>query len=184
MWMYVVLAIIVIAISAFNIASAVKAKRKFPLVLNGIFYSIIVIAWIGITVNSMIIDNNSVDYDTYHGGILGSVKYERIDGDYYIIKRTGFMYSDKIAIPIESVEIPYFSKIYKPVTICCSKGAELYENKITINSKEYYLCNTVEKIIPNFFDLLLIILFVDVVVISIFNLILLITNIVKNKIKP
>lgn len=177
--MYVVLAIIVIAISAFNIVSAITAKKKLTLVLNGVFYSLIVITLIGFNVNSTIIDNYSEDYDTYHGGFLGTVEYERTEGNYYIITDRGFMYSDKIAVPIESVDISPISKIYKPVIFCCSKGTELYENEITINSSSYYLCNTAEKIIPNFFDLLLVVLIVDVVVIVILNLILLPANIVK-----
>lgn len=177
--MYEISAIIVIAISAFNIASAIKTKKKLPLVINGAFYSLIIITLIGFNANSAIIADISKDYDTYHGGIIGSVEYGRTEGDYYIIERKGFMYYEEFAVPIENVEISLLSKIYKPVVFCCSKGTELYGNEITINSENYYLCNTIEKIIPNFFDLLLVVLIIDVVIIAIFNLILLIINIIK-----
>ena len=175
--MYVILALIVIAISVYNIVSAIMKKQKLPLILNALFYALVIITLIGSNVNSSIIDNYSKDYDTYHGGILSSVKYERTEGGYYIIVDKGFMCSDEIAIPIESVKIPSVSKIYKPIVLCCSKGTELYEDEITINSKNYYLCETAEKIIPNYFDLFVIIFIIAVIVITIFNLILLIINI-------
>ena len=180
-FMYILLGLLVILISIFNIFIAIKRKTKKFAILNGAFYSVIVIVLILDNVNDAIITNDSENYSIYYGGILSSVRYERTEEDYHIIKRTGILLDDEIAVPVNSTDISFFSKIYKPVQIYCNKGTDLYGSEITISSKKYKLCNTVVKIKPDFFHLIFSIGFIDILVLIIFNLVLFIINIVSLK---
>lgn len=177
--MYRLLGLLVIIFSIFNIITAIKRKSKRLVILNGVLYAVIAFILIWNNVNTSIISNDSVNYNIYHGGILSSVRYDRTEDDYYIIKRTGFMTCDEIAIPVKSANISSFSRLYKPVQIYCSKDTELYGSEIIVNSKRYYLCDTVIKIAPDFFDLILTIGIIDIIAILIFNLVLFIINIVR-----
>ena len=176
--MYRLLGLLVILISIFNIFIAIKRKAKKLAILNGAFYVVTVLVFILENVNNAIITNDSENYSIYHGGILGSVKYERTEGDYHIIKRTGILIDDEIAVPVKSTDISFFSKIYKPVQIYCNKDTELYGSEITISSKRYKLCDTVVKIKPDFSDLILSVGFIDLLGLIIFNMVLFIINIV------
>ena len=176
--MYRLLGLLVILISIFNIFIAIKRKTKKLAILNGTFYVVIVLVLILENVNNAIITNDSENYSIYHGGILGSVKYERTEGDYHIIKRTGILIDDEIAVPVKSTDISFFSKIYKPVQIYCNKDTALYGSEITISSKRYILCDTVVNIKPDFTDLILSVGFIDLLGLIIFNLVLFIINIV------
>ena len=177
-FMYILLELLVILISIFNIFIAIKRKTKKFAILNGAFYFVIVLVLILDNVNNAIITNDSENYSIYYGGILSSVRYERTEGDYHIIKRTGILLDDEIAVPANNTDISFFSKIYKPVQIYCNKGTDLYGSEITISSKKYKLCNTVVKIKPDFFHLIFSIGFIDFLGLIIFNLVLFITNIV------
>ena len=128
-------------------------------------------------VNANIVSQDSKDYSIYSGGILGSLEYDRTEKDYYIIKERGLFTLTEIAIPAENVDISFFTDIYKPVYVYCSKGTNLYDSQITINSENYELCDTAVKIKPDFLDLILIIGIVDFFVIALFNSVLLIINI-------
>lgn len=91
------------------------------------------------------------------------------------------MIDDDIAVPARNANISFLAKIYKPAIIYCSKGTELYSSETTVNSKKYKLGGTVEKIKPDFGNMILIIGLADIFVTAIFNLILAISNVVRRE---
>lgn len=179
--MPIIIGLLVISFSVFNIYTAIKRKKKILAVLNGAFYAVIALVLILDNVNSAIITNDSENYSIYHGGILSSVRYDRTEGDYYIIKRSGILTYDEIAVPVKSADIPAVSEIYKPVMIYCKKDTELFDPKmtITVSSKEYNLANTVVEIKPNYSDLILSVGLIDLLILIIFNVVLFTVNIIS-----
>lgn len=175
------LGILIPALSVFNIISALKKGRKSPVVLNGIFYGIIVLLIVLSGVNKAVRAKASENYNIYGGGFLGSVKYVGTEDGYIIIKRTGIMIDDDIAVPARNAHISFLTKIYKPAIIYCRKGTELYSSETTVNSKKYKLGGTVEKIKPDFGNMILLIGLADIFVTAIFNLILAIYNGVRRE---
>lgn len=172
----VLLSILIPALSVFNISAALKKGRKSPVALNGIFYSIIILLLIFSGVNEAVRAKASENYNIYGGGILYSVKYAGTEGGYIILKETGILVENDIAVPVQNTDISFLTKIYKPALIYCSKGTELYSSETTINSKKYNLGGTVEKIKPDFGNMILVIGLADIFVTAIFNLILAICN--------
>lgn len=179
--MPIIIGLLVISFSVFNIYTAIKRKKKILAVLNGAFYAVIALVLIFDNIGNAILAEDSENYSIYHGGILSSVRYDRTEGDYYIIKRSGILTCDEIAVPVKSADISSFSEIYKPVMIYCKKDTDLFDPKITVNisSKEYRLSNTVVEIKPDFSDMILSVGLVDLLVLTIFNVVLFIVNIVS-----
>lgn len=177
--MYILLGPLIIIFSIFNIITSIQRKEKMLVILNGALYAVIAFILIWNIVNTSITSHDSVNYNIYHGGILCSVEYDRTEGDYYIISRTGIMVCDEIAIPVNSANISSFSRLYKPVQIYCSKDTDQYWTEITVNSKKYYLCDSAVKIVPDFSDLFLTVLVIDIISIFFFNLILFTVNIAR-----
>lgn len=175
----ILLGILIPALSVFNISAALKKGRKKPVVLNGIFYGIIVLLLIFSGINNAVRAKASENYNICGGGFLGSVKYVGTEDGYTIIKRTGIMIDDEIAVPSQNADISFLTKIYKPAVIYYSKDTDLYSSETTINSKKYKLSGTVEKIKPDFGNMILIIGLADIFVAAIFNLISAVSNSVR-----
>jgi len=170
------LGILIPALSVFNISAALKKGRKSPVVLNGIFYGIIVLLIVLSGVNKAVRAKASENYNIYGGGILYSVKYAGIEGDYIILSEAGVLIGNDIAVPARNAHISFLTKIYKPTIIYCRKGTDLYSSETTINSKKYKLGSTVEKIKPDFGNMILIIGLADIFAAAIFNLISAVSN--------
>lgn len=168
----ILFAVFVIAVSVFNIGMAIKKKKIKLAVFNGILYGVIALLFVIDGIDSAIISDDSLNYSIYSDGILGSIRYDRTEDGYHIIKRTGFFYSAEVAVPVENTDISAFTKIYKPVHIYCIKDTSLGDKQITINSKAYEFCDTVVKIRPSFLELIIVVGLIDIFVLTIYNLIL------------
>lgn len=166
--------IITVSISVYNSIIAIQKLKKRVLITNGVLYSIIALLIIFFFVDKSITDRDSINYDIYGRGILGSVHYDKTENDYYIIERHSLSspYAE-IAVPKGNAKISVITRIYDPIMVYCSKDTDLYspDNSITINSQKYYLSDTIIKIRPDYFDLIFFIGVIDIALLFLFNMV-------------
>ena len=174
MGIFILLVILItISLSFYNSIMAIQKLKKTVLITNGVFYSIIALLIIFFFADKSITDRDSLNYDIYGGGILGQAHYNKTEDNYYIIKNPGWLspYTE-IAVPKDNVKISVITRIYDPIMVYCNKDTDLYspDNIITINSKKYYLSDTIIKIRPNYIDLIFLIGVIDTALLFLFNI--------------
>jgi len=172
---------IVLATVIFNIVNAVKQKITRIKVVNGILFGLIVILISGQIADTIITDADDFNYDIDTSALLGSYDYvEHTDG-YYIVQQSTFLGGgSRYAIPEENVHIPLLTRIYSPVKIYSKKNTNLDDGKeIYINDRRCIIAENVVKIVPEYFDLVVVTGALDILVIILYNIVEAIIGIVK-----
>lgn len=160
----ILLAVLVIAISIFNIYLCAKKKKKKSAIFNSVFYGMIVLLFGFHCVDNAFLSEDSGNYDIYGGDMFHSFTYDREEGDNYIIAERAFIHGSSIAVPKENTSISAFTRIYKPVYLYCDKGTYF------INGDD------VVKIRPDFLPLIFVAGAIDIVALALYNLVLFIIN--------
>ena len=172
---------VVLFLVIFNIVSSVKRKVKRVPVVNGILFGIIVgIVFFQIT-DSISQNRDELTYNIYTSALLGSYNYERNVDGYYIVNSHTFMGSGgSYAIPEEQCSVSLLTKVYSPIRIYCLKDTHLdsQEKTVMIDSRTYVLADNVVKLVPEYFDLYLVVGLIDIGLFLLYNVIEFIVNIV------
>ena len=123
--------------------------KRFFKISNIIMFSLMA----GIIVFSFIlhlIENNNVEK---FGASEGGISYISTNNGYHFFYKSAFLDSGlNIAIP-DTEKNPQFTKIYKPVKFY-RHTSDNYDGYIEINGESYNLANEVNKIAPDYFDLI------------------------------
>lgn len=173
---------VVFAVIVYNFKKIRGRLRKPFLIVNAVLGAVLVIA-VGMSVYSeTVYSSASRKYNVSRGGLLGGIYYsETLDG-YYIIHVDALFSSDYLAIPAEYVELPRITKVYSPVMIFRSKDSSDRGGDITINTSRYRLYDNVVKIVPDYFELSILMFAVGAAAIPVFNVIAFaVTEVVEKK---
>ena len=139
--------------------------KKFFKISNIIMFSLMA----GIIVFSFIlhlIENNNVEK---FGVSEGGISYISTNNGYHFFYKSAFLDGGlNIAIP-DTEKIPQFTKIYKPVKFY-RHTSDNYDGYIEINGESYNLANEVNKIAPDYFDLIVSTAACDIILIFVVNL--------------
>lgn len=176
---FIIFVVLVIGITFYNICEAVGNKKKKPIVINGILYGFLAFLLIFNAVSQDRVSSDGLDYTIYSSGLFGNAEYQKTEGEYYIFINSSFMSSDSIAVPKENIDLPLFTKIYKPVHIYCTKDQTFGDRQITLDGVEYLLGDNVVDVKTDFFPLTLYLGLVNIAVLTAFNVIMLILNLCK-----
>lgn len=175
----VILLLSLIALLIFNAIKSRGKSKKVILIVNGVLLLAMGLTYIAYSIDS---HAATVGYDIYGNSLFGTIHYDREEEGYYIFKETAFLSGyEELAVPKENVEIPQISHIYDPVKLYCRTDTKLYTTQITIGSGEYYLCDSVVKVRPNYFDLTLYAEIACFSILCLFNLVTFVAVLVKTK---
>ena len=139
--------------------------KKFFKISNIIMFSLMA----GIIVFSFIlhlIENNNVEK---FGVSESGISYVSTNNGYHFFYKSAFLDGGlNIAIP-DTEKIPLFTKVYKPVKFY-RHTSDHYDGHIEINGESYNLANKVNKIAPDYFDLIVSAAVCDIILIFVVNL--------------
>ena len=139
--------------------------KRFFKISNIIMFSLMA----GIIVFSFIlhlIENNNVEK---FGVSEGGISYISTNNGYHFFYKSAFLDGGlNIAIP-DTEKIPLFTRLYKPVKFY-RHTSDHYDGHIEINGESYNLANKVNKIAPDYFDLIVSAAVCDIILIFVVNL--------------
>lgn len=151
----------------------IRGRFRMPFrIVNAVLGAVILLAAVLFVYSETECEINSRDYDVSRSGLLGNANYTCTDGDYYIISSSGLFSSDAFAVPREQVKLPHITRLYSPVIILRVKAdmrTEHGEERYT--DKGYRIDWDVVRMIPDYFDLSVIMAVVSVLILVVFNLI-------------
>ena len=161
-----------IALTVMNIVTTKKKMKKYVIIFNVTAYSVLASLVIIQCINLAVIDKDRENYDIYGSEIFNKIRYDRTEGDYYLLKQNAFLAPSTVfAVPKENVHLPYFAKKHHDIYVYCNKGAELfdYSNQVVIGSYSYLCADNVVKIRSDYLVLVISIGLVDLTILYLLN---------------
>ncbi len=161
----IVICAVSIGMTPFNLFMA-KGKIKQNLkVAYIVTYSVLCLMLVLFLANSIYGKKLEDRYGTAEGGI----DYESTVSGYHLFYKAPFLDGGlNIAVPA-TVDIPSISKYYRSVKFY-RQSSDNYDGEVEINGEEYYLAVNIGKIAPDFFDSIVTVSALDVLIILLTNI--------------
>ena len=173
---------VVFAVIVYNFKKIRGRLRKPFLIINAVLGAVLVTAVGLFLCSEAVYSAGSRKYHVSRGGLLGGLDYVGTENDYYIFAGGALFAVNHYAVPADSVELPRITKVYSPVMIFRSKDSSDRGGDVTINTSRYMLYDNVVKIVPDYFELSILMFAVGAAAIPVFNVIAFaVTKVVKKK---
>ncbi len=179
--------LLAVSFVVFTAADIVKSEGKtrkvfiiVDIILIGIFAGFMICCHIYVTN----IDRDREKYEINGSSLFGGISYKGETDDFYLLYERAFLSSGTdIAVPKEAVYLPATAKLSDNLLIYSKKGTEpiSYSKTISIDSKEYCLCDSAVKIRPDLTWELVIIGFFDLLILYSFNALIFVIVLVQRK---
>lgn len=176
----VILSVIALIIAV--IGHIMGRLKKTVLIVNAVLGAVLVTAVGLFLCSEAVYSAGSRKYLVSRGGLLGGLDYVGTENDYYIFAGSALFAVNHYAVPAKYVELPRITKVYSPVMIFRSKDSSDRGGDVTINTGRYMLYDNVVKIVPDYFELSILMFAVGAAEIPVFNVIAFaVTKVVKKK---
>ena len=140
----------------------IKQNLKIAYIVT---YSVLCLMLVLFLANSIYEKKLADRYGTAEGGI----DYESTISGYHLFYKSAFLDGGlNIAVPA-TVDIPSISKYYRSVKFY-RHSSDNYDGVVEINGEEYYLAVNIGKIAPDFFDPIVMVSALDVLIILLTNI--------------
>ncbi|MGN0686851.1 MAG: hypothetical protein ACI4KA_01945 [Oscillospiraceae bacterium] len=173
-----------IALTVMNIVMAKKKMKKYVIIFNVIAHTVLASLVIIQCINLAVIDKDRENYDIYGSEIFNKIRYDRTEGDYYLLKQNAFLASSTVfAVPKENADLPYFAKKHHDIYVYCKKGTELCDNSntVVIGSNSYLRADNVVKIRSDYLGLVVSVGLVYIILLFLLNVVGFIVLLIKKK---
>lgn len=152
----------------------IKGKLRKALFIVNITLGVLAVLTVALYfANDLAYKSRSRDYRVESGGLLGSMSYLGTEEGYHLVAASGFLSSGiHYAVPEDEVRVSPILKVYRPAMVCFLKSSAGMGHDIMINGRRYTLDDDIVGIYPDYFDLCMVGILLEVAALWLFNFIL------------